>query len=387
MGFEMTPEPQRTYILELITALGSDAEGFVLAGAQAMKFFLPRARGTRDFDFVLDTISLRGRPASIAGKLRELGYLPLEGARNFQFQKTIPNSSEVMRIEFMAPEEHKRQSDFRVDIQDGIHARACTGGTIVLVESDPYEISGSLPSGESARVSLRVTRPHALVMLKCLAMDDRYRNVRGVGQAEHDRNEARVHAADLIAIISAQADLPLFQSQFDRQFGPDRELDARVHKIAQEYFGSEMAPGFLLYEEFLVANRPAGDSDQRRVVPSELKRAHMLMKCLLPRSQNFELLRECVEDILNNQFTESFLRDLQQHGINAIDFDRALPFLPWPGSAYGKGYVFDSTPSAFAKLDDFEKGSIRIRYRQVIEQLQEDQPELTNRFESMFRRT
>ena len=112
MGSKIIAEPQRTYILELITAFGSAADDFVLAGAQAMKFFLPKARGTRDFDFVLDAISLRGQTASIAGKLRELGYLPVEGARNFQFQKSIPNSSEVMRIEFMAPEEHKRQSDF-----------------------------------------------------------------------------------------------------------------------------------------------------------------------------------------------------------------------------------------------------------------------------------
>ncbi|MGC2332302.1 MAG: hypothetical protein WA581_12675 [Candidatus Acidiferrales bacterium] len=34
----MIPEPQRTYVLELMAALGSAANDFVLAGAQAMKF-------------------------------------------------------------------------------------------------------------------------------------------------------------------------------------------------------------------------------------------------------------------------------------------------------------------------------------------------------------
>jgi hypothetical protein len=37
------PEPQRTYVLELLTALGPAAEGFVLVGAQALKFVLPHA--------------------------------------------------------------------------------------------------------------------------------------------------------------------------------------------------------------------------------------------------------------------------------------------------------------------------------------------------------
>jgi hypothetical protein len=53
-----------------------------------------------------------------------------------------------MRIEFMAPEEFKRAADFRVDVQKGIHARACTGGTIALAESDEYPLEGRLPDGE-----------------------------------------------------------------------------------------------------------------------------------------------------------------------------------------------------------------------------------------------
>ena len=283
----MIPQPQRTYVLELITTLGHAADDFVLAGAQAMKFVLPQARGTKDFDFVLDAIRLRMQETSIAAKLRELGYTPVEGAHNFQFQKSIPGSAEIMRIEFLAPAEHSRPNDFRVDIQDGVHARACTGGTIALVESDPHQISGTLPHGAAVSANLRVARPHALVMLKCLAMDERYRNVRRPAQAEHDRDEARVHAADIIAIVSVQLDLLNFQSDFDRQFGVDPDLGTRVRGIAQVYFRTETAPGFLLYEEFLVANSPAGHSDQRKAVASELHRAHTLMRCLLARTETF----------------------------------------------------------------------------------------------------
>ena len=69
----MIPEPQRTYVLELIHALGPLGEGFVVAGAQAMKFAIIKARGTKDVDFILDVVHLRGKQKLISAKLGELG--------------------------------------------------------------------------------------------------------------------------------------------------------------------------------------------------------------------------------------------------------------------------------------------------------------------------
>ena len=187
----MIPEPQRTYILELLKALGPAADDFVVAGAQAMKFFLERTRATKDIDFVLDVVGLRGEELSIGAKLQDLGYMAVESSRNFQFEKPIPNSAENMRIEFMAPEEFRREKDFRIDVDKGVHARACTGGSIAIAESALHAISGRLPDGSPFETSIRVTKPHALVMLKLLALDDRYRNIRGLAEARHDREEAR----------------------------------------------------------------------------------------------------------------------------------------------------------------------------------------------------
>jgi hypothetical protein len=108
-----------------------------------------------------------------------------------------------MRIEFMAPEEYKREKDFRVQIQDGVHARACTGGSIAVAQSDLRPVSGKLPKGDEYTAQVRVTQPHALVMLKLLALADRYSNIRGPKEARHDREEAQTHAADIVAIITA----------------------------------------------------------------------------------------------------------------------------------------------------------------------------------------
>jgi len=41
------PEPQKTYVLELQYALGTTADEFVVAGAQAMKFMMEGARDQR----------------------------------------------------------------------------------------------------------------------------------------------------------------------------------------------------------------------------------------------------------------------------------------------------------------------------------------------------
>ncbi len=274
----MIPEPQRTYLLELLHALGPAANEFVVAGAQAMKFIMERARATRDIDFVLDVVKLRGKQLLLGAQLENLGYAVVDGSRNFQFEKPIPGSPETMRIEFMAPEEFKRgKRDIRVDVQKGVHARACTGGSIAVAESELHQLTGRLPDGSESTALLRVTKPHALVMLKLLALDDRYRNTRGPAEARHDREEARTHAADIVAIVSARLDTAQFREAFHRQFKSDPPLGKRVSQILHEYFKESVSPGMLVYEEFLGADRPL-DRDARREVAQEMERAHHLMK-------------------------------------------------------------------------------------------------------------
>ena len=280
MGEWVIPEPQRTYVLELLHALGPAAGDFVVVGAQAMKFILERARATKDIDFVLDVLRLRGDALVLAAELERLGYTAVEGSRNFQFEKPIPNSAETMRIEFMAPEEFKRERDFRVDVQNGVHARACTGGGIALAESEIRQLSGRLPNGAEFAAGVRVIKPHGLVMLKLLALDDRYRNIRGPAEARHDREEARTHAADIIAIVSSQLDISEFREAFQCQFKSDLAIGERVSQILGEYFREDVSPGMLVYEEFLVADKPL-DRDARREVTREIERAHELMKTVL----------------------------------------------------------------------------------------------------------
>lgn len=280
----MIPESQRTYVLELLAALGPAAVDFVVAGAQAIKFSVPEARGTKDVDFILNVIALREESVSVEGVLKKLGYIAIEGARNFQFEKAIPNSKETMRIEFMAPEEFKRAADFRVDVQKGIHARACTGGTIALAESDEHPLEGRLPDGTPYAAKVRVARPHALVMLKLLALYDRYHNVRGPREARHDREEAQTHAADIVAVVKARPDLAESSVSSRRSF-EEMWNCAGVSKILEDFFRAPTAPGYLLYEEYLAAKLPAGRETQAQI-REESALAHRILQRVLPETSS-----------------------------------------------------------------------------------------------------
>jgi hypothetical protein len=276
----MIPEPQKTYLLDLLVALGPFAEDFVLAGAQSMKFALAESRATKDFDFLLDVIHLREQNAEVKRILTSLDYKVVHESQHFQFEKPIPNTQEVLRIEFMAPHELKRKRDFRVDVEKGLHARECYGGAIALQESDSHELAGLLPDGSSVQIPIRVTRPTALALLKLLALDDRYRNIRGPADAQHDREEARTHAADIMAIMTAAIDFDSFRHIFQNQFKEQTEVESRVKDILREYFQSDSAPGMLLYEEALQRDTPA-DRRMRVRLRDELNRAFRMVHVLV----------------------------------------------------------------------------------------------------------
>lgn len=70
----MIPEPQRTYLLELLDAVGPAAEDFVVAGAQTLRFAVQGARGTKDIDFLLNVLALRNDRVQLAKTLESLGY-------------------------------------------------------------------------------------------------------------------------------------------------------------------------------------------------------------------------------------------------------------------------------------------------------------------------
>lgn len=259
----MINEPQLTYILELLNALGGLADNFILAGARAIGFNIEQPRYTKDFDFILNVVSLSQSTESVACILTRLGYQPDAKAKYFQFVKSIPNSSEPIRLEFMASDIGIKPKEIRVDVQKDIHAHTCTGAEIALTESEIKPLVGRLPDGTSVKLSIRVAKAHVLLMLKLFAMDDRFKNIRGPREARHDRDEARIHSADIAIIVRANIQYPDFKDLFRAQFGTRQELEQRAFEIIARYFVDLNAPGPQLYREFL--QEQYGNIDEEEV--------------------------------------------------------------------------------------------------------------------------
>lgn len=267
MGTEIIEQPQLSYLIELIDALGSAANNFVLIGAHAMHFYISEARRTKDFDFVLDADSLKIADEKIADILEKLQYSVIPEARNFQFSKEIPESVQIMRIEFLASAKDRKSKDFRVEIQPNLHAHSCIGSEIVLRESDIKEIRGTLPNGQSINVTIRVARLHALAMLKFLATDDKYSYQKDPKITEEKRTEAQTHATDIVSIIRMGIRKFEFVKSFWSQFGRDEDLKKRVFDIVSKYYADINAPGIQLYREFMqIQGKGIDEAEERRAL-------------------------------------------------------------------------------------------------------------------------
>jgi hypothetical protein len=378
MGGRLILEPQRTYLLELFNSLGKATEDFVVAGAQAMKFMVEKARGTKDLDFLLDVLALREGSIELSKVLEGLGYVPVPESRNFQFEKPIPGSTEKMRIEFLAPAEYKRDKDFRVDIQDGVHARACVGGAIALIQSDQHTISGKLPNGDNCTVRVRVTQPHALVMLKILALADRYANIRGPKEARHDREEAQTHSADIVAILTVLPDVVKFKDLLTTQFFAEPQLGIRVLRILTDFFRNVSSPGLIVYTEYLAANLPA-DRATAELLRRETDLTQRIVAQIFPVPEFFALaaaIDDSTESEKQAPFVEEYLSTLENARIPVTD-DHALQSLPSGAfsGAYTSATRFVMNPSEpLQKVADAEHQLLRAYLQSKVRVLRSNQP-------------
>jgi hypothetical protein len=107
-----------------------------------------------------------------------------------------------MCIEFLAPQEFKRHNDIRVDIQNGVHARACTGGSIA---KDLYSVMQQLPVFYRRRIFEEEVRIGVTLLTHCRAIRLRVRSIppkdskkARVERRANSVNSAQVHSQVLI---------------------------------------------------------------------------------------------------------------------------------------------------------------------------------------------
>lgn len=226
-------------------------------------------------------------------------------------------------------------------------------------------------------------------MLKLLALDDRYRNIRGLAEARHHREEARRHAADIVATLSVQPDLTSFLRDFEKQFIADLALGVRVIKISDQHFRHNTSPGLLVYEEYLVGDKPL-DRAARSEIADELEKAHCPLIGVLPATTFYQLLagiEDCCDPERNEALVKEFLSGLENTGMSAYSRD-TLRFLPTSvlGGAFNRGdKLVVSTGEVLEQLTEPELMLARQRLLGCAEQLQ-DNEELPKRYAHALRR-
>jgi hypothetical protein len=90
------PEPQLTYLLELLYALGPATADFVVAGAQAMKCTFKKAQATKDVDFLPNVVALRKEPLQLARFSKRSITKPLQNRAIFSSRKYSDSQSDCL---------------------------------------------------------------------------------------------------------------------------------------------------------------------------------------------------------------------------------------------------------------------------------------------------
>jgi hypothetical protein len=227
--------------------------------------------------------------------------------------------------------------------------------------------SGKLPNGVPFTGKIRVTRPHALVMLKLLALADRYNNLRGPKEARHDREEAQTHASDIVAIITAVPDIPGLNAHFISQFQQDPILGIHLLSILLNFFREITSPGLLVYSEQVAANLPA-DRATAAVVRAETERAQRIVAQIFPPPE-FYALAAAIDDSTNHShgapFVDEYLSTLENARIPITDA-LALQSLPSGAfsGAYSRGATFVMSASEpIAKLLQHQRALLQAYFK------------------------
>ena len=167
-------------MLELWTMLAGFADAMTIVGGSAPPLLTGHRPadpyvGTLDVDLVVDPISVPEEAYdTIAGLLRERGYLQLDQPFRWLRSVTVEGRSIDVEVDLLAPATPRSGEGHRHERIGGEPlARRTEGAELVRTAHVEREIAGILPDGRRHRVAVRVAAPAALVILKALALSQR----------------------------------------------------------------------------------------------------------------------------------------------------------------------------------------------------------------------
>lgn len=251
----------RTGLLDLLNALGADAQGILLGGGYGLYLkqihladagvrtligagLWPAPRATEDLDLMLsaELVADARSMTALRATLDKLGYKVIEGSEYLQFVRRM------VKIDLLTAQLDvlKRMPSISADSRRArpaaadhpkLHAHP-TDGALALTEAPlVVQIAGTLSTGQASAAPVTIPHPFSYLLMKLTAYRDR-RN-------DPDRDLGRHHALDVFRIVAMLTESQPGQVQANlRHFVADAQVRSCVDLVRSD-FASDIAPGVL----------------------------------------------------------------------------------------------------------------------------------------------
>jgi hypothetical protein len=256
----------RTSLLDLLHALGNDAQGILLGGGYGLYLkqlhlaeagvrtlisagLWPAPRATQDLDLMLsaELVADARSMTALRTALDRLNYKVIKGSEYLQFVRTI-SATQVVKIDLLTAQLDvlKKIPAIRADSRRArpaaadrpeLHAHP-TDGALTLSESPlVIEVTGTLSTDEAFTARVTIPHPFSYLLMKLTAYRDR-RN-------DADKDLGRHHALDVFRIVAMLTEQERDQVQADvRHFAANAQVRSCVDLVRSDFAGST-APGVL----------------------------------------------------------------------------------------------------------------------------------------------
>lgn len=272
----------RTSLLDLLHALGNDANGLLLGGGYGLYLkqlhladsgvrtligaeLWPAPRATQDLDLMLsaELVADARSMTVLRAALDKLGYQVIKGSEYLQFVRTI-TATQFVKIDlltaqldvlknFPAIDADSRRARPTAADRPKLHAHP-TDGALTLTEAPlVIQITGALSNGQALVAPVTIPDPFSYLLMKLTAYRDR-RN-------DPDKDLGRHHALDVFRIVAMLTEPERDQVQANlRRFASDAQVRSCVDLVRLD-FATATAPGVLAMRE-----HPLWQNDQQLTV-------------------------------------------------------------------------------------------------------------------------
>lgn len=256
----------RTSLLDLLHALGNDAQGILLGGGYGLYLkqlhlaeagvrtligadLWPAPRATQDLDLMLsaELVADARSMTALRTALDKLKYQVIKGAEYLQFVRTI-TATQVVKIDLLTAQidvlkdipairaDSRRARPAAADRPE-LHAHP-TDGALTLTELPlVIEVTGTLSTAETFTARVAIPHPFSYLLMKLTAYRDR-RN-------DADKDLGRHHALDVFRIVAMLTERERDQVQANvRHFAANAQVRSCVDLVRSD-FASPTASGVL----------------------------------------------------------------------------------------------------------------------------------------------